>query len=138
VDRKEFLSMLGLGGAAAVCSYCFGGCNPSDPLTPPPANVDFTLDLSDPSYAALKNVGSYLYSHSLIIAHTTSGVYVAASSTCTHAGAIVFYDPSGNRFHCPAHGSDFATNGSVINGPAGNALATYHATLTGTLLHIYS
>jgi cytochrome b6-f complex iron-sulfur subunit len=138
MNRKEFLSTLGLGAAAVACSYCLNGCSPlNNPITAP-TNVDFTLDLTTPANAALKTNGGYLYSEGIIIARTVSGTYVAVSQLCTHAGGTVQYVSSANSFYCPNHGSSFATNGSVINGPATSSLTAYHTSLTGTSLRVYS
>jgi cytochrome b6-f complex iron-sulfur subunit len=138
MNRKEFLSTIGLGAAAVACSYCLNGCSPlSNPITAP-TNVDFTLDLNVPANAALKTNGGYVYNGGVIVARTTSGAYVAVSQLCTHAGGTVQYVPSSNSFYCPNHGSNFATNGSVLNGPATSSLGTYHTALTGTSLRVYS
>lgn len=138
MNRKEFLSTLGLGAAAVACSYCLNGCSPlNNPITAP-TNVDFTLDLTAPTNAALKTNGGYLYSDGIIVARTVSGTYVAVSQLCTHAGGTVQYVSSGNSFYCPNHGSSFATNGSVINGPATSSLTAYHTSLTGSSLRVYS
>jgi cytochrome b6-f complex iron-sulfur subunit len=138
MNRKEFLSTLGLGTAAVACSYCLNGCSPlNNPITAP-TNVDFTLDLTAPANAALKTNGGYLYSGGIIVARTVSGTYVAVSQICTHAGGTVQYVSGANSFYCPNHGSSFATNGSVINGPATSSLTAYHTSLTGTSLRVYS
>ncbi len=137
MDRKEFLSAVGLGAAVLACQYCLGGCSIQEVPTAP-TNVDLTLNLNDAAYTSLKSNGGYVYSNGLIIAKTVNGTYVALSSVCTHAGGTVVYDPANNIFHCPSHGSNFTTSGSVINGPASTPLAAYHAVLNGTSLHIYS
>jgi cytochrome b6-f complex iron-sulfur subunit len=138
MNRKEFLSTLGLGAAAVACSYCLNGCSPlNNPITAP-TNVDFTLDLMAPANAALKTNGGYLYNGGIIVARTVSGTYVAVSQICTHAGGTVQYVSNANSFYCPNHGSSFATNGSVINGPATSSLTAYHTSLTGTSLRVYS
>ena len=138
MDRKEFLSTLGLGAAAIACSYCFGGCQSSEDVAAPPTNVDFTLDLNDPAYSTLKTNGNFIYKDGIIVTRTASGEYVAVSSTCTHEGNTVQYAASGNRFNCPRHGSNFATDGSVINGPAARSLAKYNTSLNGTSLRVFS
>jgi len=139
MERKEFLSILGIGAAAVACSYCFGGCtnpNAGSNITAP-ANVDFTLDLTNAAYSALKNVGGYVYNAGVIVAHAQSG-YVAVSQSCTHQGTTIVFDAGGNSFFCPAHGSRFSLNGGVINGPAANALGSYKTALTGNSLRVYS
>jgi cytochrome b6-f complex iron-sulfur subunit len=137
MDRKEFLSILGLGAAAVACSYCIGGCKVNDQGITAPTNVDFTWDLTNTAYSGLRSVGAYLYNNGVIVAHTPSG-YVAVSSACTHQGTTVFFDSSSNSFFCPAHGSRFAANGAVVNGPASSPLAKYNTTLTGNLLRVFS
>lgn len=138
MNRKEFLSTLGLGAAAVACSYCLNGCKPLDNPASAPTNVDFTLDLTASSNAALKTNGGYIYNEGVIVARTGNGIYVALSQTCTHAGGTVQYVSSKNAFYCPNHGSNFATNGNVINGPASSPLTAYHTSLTGTSLRVYS
>ena len=138
MDRKEFLASLGMGAAAFVCIWGLQGCQVNNPVSEAPTNVDFTLDLTDPANSALKNNGGYIYKSGIIVAKTTSGAYVAVYSACTHEGTTVTYDSSGNRFHCAAHGSNFLTNGSVINGPANQALHQYNTSLTGSSLRVYS
>ena len=137
MNRKEFLSTLGLGAAAIACSYCFGGCESNDQVVTPPV-VDFTLDLNDPANAALKTNGGSLYKEGVIVARTSAGDYIAVSATCTHAAGTVQYVASGNRFHCPNHGSDFGPTGAVIDGPALQALEAYHISLNSTSLRVYT
>ena len=137
MDRKEFLSVFGLGAAAVACSYCLGGCKSPDPISAP-TNVDFTLDLTNPTYAALRSVGGYVYNGGVIVARVSNGSYVALSQACTHAGTTVQYVASTNQFYCPSHGSNFGTDGAVINGPAGSPLARYNTTLTGNQLRVFS
>ncbi|MBI1803424.1 MAG: Rieske 2Fe-2S domain-containing protein [Ignavibacteriae bacterium] len=138
MDRKEFLSILGIGTAAIVCGTCMDGCKQEDAVVNAPTNVDFTLDLSDPANSSLQSNGGYLYKNGVIVARTGSGAYIAVSMACTHQGTTVQYDLSNNRFHCPLHGSNFATDGTVINGPASSPLKKYNTTLSGTSLRVFS
>jgi cytochrome b6-f complex iron-sulfur subunit len=138
MDRKEFLATLGFGTAAVVCAYCLNGCSSANPVDAPPTNVDFTLDLTASANAALKTIGGYIYNDRIIIAHINDGSYVALSQTCTHQGGTVQYVTNGNDFYCPNHGSRYATNGSVINGPATKSLQKYNTTLNGTSLRVFS
>ncbi len=137
MDRKEFLSLLGIGAAAVACSYCLQGCQQNTGPTAP-TNVDFTLDLTAAQNSGLTAVGGYLYNNGVIVAHVQGGSYVAVSSICTHAGGTVYYDLANNRFHCPNHGSNFAVDGTVINGPAASPLMKYNTALTGNSLRVYS
>jgi len=46
------------------------------------------------------------------------GGFRALSSVCTHLGCITRYRPDENIIACPCHGSRFALDGEVIQGPA--------------------
>jgi cytochrome b6-f complex iron-sulfur subunit len=137
MKRKEFLSTLGFTAAGVLCAQCFDGCqSPTD--FSGPTNVDFTLDLTSSANHALTVAGGSVYKDGLVVARTIAGTYVAVSSACTHAGVTVDFDAAGNRFHCASHGSNFALDGSVINGPAGTPLRRYNTSLSGSSLRVYS
>ncbi|RPI05350.1 MAG: Rieske (2Fe-2S) protein [Ignavibacteriae bacterium] len=138
MDRKEFLTTIGVGAVAAFCSSCLAACKPLDPMVNSPTNVDLTLNLSDPAYSALNSNGGSIYVDNIIVARISDGSYVALSSICTHQGSTVSYNEKTNRFVCPTHGSIFATNGAVINGPASNPLLSYKTTINATSLRVYS
>ncbi len=47
-----------------------------------------------------------------------SGRLYVHSATCTHAGCVVEWNPFELCWDCPCHGSQFAPEGGVLNGPA--------------------
>ncbi len=55
--------------------------------------------------------------------------FAAASAVCTHLGCTVNYFQSDGRFHCPCHGSIFASDGMVQHGPAPKPLQWFEVTL---------
>jgi cytochrome b6-f complex iron-sulfur subunit len=137
MDRKQFLTLFGSGAAVAACTYCLSGCKSPDAITGP-TNANMTVDISQPENSALGANGGYVYKNGIIIARTVSGSYVAVSMACTHQGTTIVYDKNTNQFFCPAHGSRFATDGSVVNGPAGSPLTRYTVSVSGNILTITS
>ncbi|HWS00942.1 MAG TPA: Rieske 2Fe-2S domain-containing protein, partial [Prolixibacteraceae bacterium] len=142
MERSRFFSTLGISAGMIFLAPVLNSCSKSmDDGTNPPGggnngDVDFTLDLSSSTYSALNTNGGFIIKDRIIVARTSTGIFVALSSVCTHEGATIGYDGSANRFHCPNHGSNFTTEGAVINGPASSALKKYNTQLTGTSLRV--
>lgn len=53
---------------------------------------------------------------------TVDGVRRVCSAVCTHLGGIVRWNDAENSWDCPLHGSRFAPDGTVLTGPAVDAL----------------
>ena len=51
-----------------------------------------------------------------------NGELVAVSARCTHLGCQVKFNDAEETWDCPCHGSRFAVDGTVIDGPATNPL----------------
>lgn len=49
----------------------------------------------------------------------------AISTTCTHLGCKVYWEPEKSRFFCPCHEGVFDLNGNVVSGPPPRPLDTY-------------
>jgi glycine/D-amino acid oxidase-like deaminating enzyme/nitrite reductase/ring-hydroxylating ferredoxin subunit len=58
---------------------------------------------------------------------TNDGRIIHRSATCTHMGCIVHWNPFEKCWDCPCHGSHFAPDGQVLNGPAVTALGTLNS-----------
>jgi cytochrome b6-f complex iron-sulfur subunit len=134
MDRKEFLSQLGLGGTAIFAAACMQSCSKTDNLS----NTDFTLDLTSSAYAALKSPGGYIINQGVIVALTTGNTYLAVSAACPHEGVNVQFQAGQNQFYCAAHSSYFSSTGSRISGPAQRGLTQFKTTLTGNSLRVYA
>lgn len=152
MKRGEFLRNLGLSSAALMSFYCLGttmtSCSGSDdpaPATPTTGTgitgnadttkgaIDFTLDLANADYSKLKTQGGFVKVGSILIANAQGGKYVAMQRLCTHLQQdAIAYRLAENDFYCNpndgGHGSVFATDGSVKNGPSRQAMKLYTAT----------
>ena len=131
MDRKEFLSLIGIGsiGTALVCAGCSKSVNAG---TTGPSSIDFSLNISDAANSALQADGGYLFSNNVLIARTTGGQFIAVQQF-----SLVYQYPQ-HRFYCDGHGGTFSESGTVIGGPPPRSLKTYNTSLNGNMLHIYS
>ena len=73
--------------------------------------------------AVLQNGGKLL-----AVYRSEDGGLQAVSAACTHLGCAVHWNPGGKCWDCPCHGSRFAADGAVLQGPARRPLPP--ATLT--------
>lgn len=141
MKRNEFLTALGISASTVIFAPFLTSCSKSstepDPGPGGGGGVDFTLDLSLPANSALNSNGGSMLKSGVIIARTSTGIFVAVASACTHEGYTIMFESANNRFHCANHGSNFNTNGSVVNGPATTALKMYNTSLTGTSLRVF-
>jgi cytochrome b6-f complex iron-sulfur subunit len=139
MERQQFLAKLGI-GLAAVCTGCSlvsCGSNPKneDPTPSSDGNI-FTTNLD----TELLNIGDAKVSNGVILARIAAGNAVASFSAvqvaCTHEGTFINYNQAGGIYICPLHGSRFSKEGSVLQGPAVNALKKYNVVITGTSLNV--
>lgn len=54
----------------------------------------------------------------IAVARERDGTLHRRSASCTHLGCIVHWNGTEQCWDCPCHGSQFAPDGSVLNGPA--------------------
>ncbi|HEU0063868.1 MAG TPA: Rieske (2Fe-2S) protein [Flavisolibacter sp.] len=137
MERKEFLSLIGLSASAMVMA-CIGCSKGNSSGTSAPSNVDFTLDISQSTNASLNTNGGYLYSNGIIVARTLTGNFIAVQQICTHENFSIVYQPNNHRFYCDGHGGTFSEAGQVTGGPPPAALRSYNTSLSGTILRVYS
>ena len=135
MTREEFLKLIGFGALAAASMYCLGGCSTSATA---PQNVDFTLNITQSPYDDLQTVGKYVIKDGVIVAHISPGNYVALSAACTHEGTEVEYNSTKQLFVCPAHDSEFKTDGTVQKSPARKALTHYNVEVNQNIIRVYS
>ncbi|MFH9399656.1 FAD-dependent oxidoreductase [Streptomyces sp. NPDC017638] len=76
----------------------------------PPASA---ADLAPGDGALVRRGGERLAVH-----RDDEGVLHAVSARCTHLGCLVSFNRAERAWECPCHGSRFAVDGSVLQGPA--------------------
>jgi cytochrome b6-f complex iron-sulfur subunit len=133
MNRKEFLSILGISAGGIAVASCLSSCKKTETSA-----VDFTLDLTSSANAALNTNGGFLITKGVIVARTFAGAYIAVAAACTHEGTNVQYQAANNRFHCASHGANFSNSGTVQSGPTNKALQQFTTELSGTNLHVFS
>jgi cytochrome b6-f complex iron-sulfur subunit len=138
MDRKEFLSLIGLSVGGMLAAPFFSRCEKTEEESEH-TEKDFSLDLTDPANAALTSNGGYLIANGVIVAKTIMAKYIAVAAACTdNPNVNVKFDPPNNQFKCITHDAVFSSHGSVLGGPAYTPLQEFHTSLNGNLLRIYS
>ncbi|HYN95778.1 MAG TPA: FAD-dependent oxidoreductase [Pilimelia sp.] len=81
------------------------------------SHVDSVADIGPGSGAVLRVAGERC-----AVYRDEAGTVHAVSARCTHLGCIVAFNDAETAWECPCHGSRFAVDGSVIQGPANRPL----------------
>ena len=145
MDRKEFFSTFGFGLGAVCAGACLASCSKSStdtpgggmgPTPPPAAGVSFTVDLN----SEIKNMGESVTKSGVIVVRLAAGAsassFTAVQVACTHEGTAINFNNSQTRFICPNHGSQFTTEGVVLNGPASRNLKKYTITIASNTMTV--
>ena len=82
INRKQFLSKLGLGTGAIMATYCLGSLSSCDDEDDDyiGGEVNFTLDLDESAYNALNAVGGYVRINKVVIAAVSEGTFCSSYS----------------------------------------------------------
>jgi len=136
MERRKFFRNFAVGGSLLLTApVLFNSCSDDSDDEKTPAG-GITVDLTDPTFAALKTVGGFAYKGDIIIIRSTDTVYLALSKVCTHSNCTVTYNPSSKDIPCPCHGSKFSTEGAVLSPPANSPLKKYNVKQDGNILTI--
>jgi glycine/D-amino acid oxidase-like deaminating enzyme/nitrite reductase/ring-hydroxylating ferredoxin subunit len=93
----------------------------SENLTPLKNFTEYVTAGELESTKALKPGEGGLYRkglHKLAVNRDLDGQLHMHSATCTHLGCVVHWNSTEQCWDCPCHGSQFATDGTALNGPA--------------------
>lgn len=130
-SRRDFLC-LGAAAAAAACGGCAVLGSRKAAVTTEPRQGVIRLT-KEQSAALLASEGSILvkpkgFRDKILVVHLTDSALYAVSAVCTHKGCTVTYNEDVGRIDCPCHGSQYALDGSVTQGPAKRPLKRYEVT----------
>jgi cytochrome b6-f complex iron-sulfur subunit len=112
ISRRDFLALLGRGALWATAGVTVVALLRYLSFTEPAVPQVFVL--AEPSAYPLDTTTPVADGRAFI-KHDERGLY-AINATCTHLGCLVKQASAG--FACPCHGSQFAPNGAVTQGPA--------------------
>jgi cytochrome b6-f complex iron-sulfur subunit len=146
MDRRTFLGWVGVGSLASSLPVAIAACF-STATQPQAQNTDSTKEQIPiaradgfgvvGTVAQLNQKGQILNKEFapgpvLVIRNpTTTNQLVAVNPTCTHQGCTVDWKAQSRQLACPCHGSKFALDGKVLNGPANRPLKTYQVKIEG-------
>ena len=147
ISRRKFILWTGraiTGGLVAgallpVLESCAPTSIPAAPVIGPPATpgpdgripIDVSdLTASNPVKLAPGMTGSD--GMPVMITFVAPATYTALSSLCTHLSCQVQTQVVNGDLPCVCHGSLFAFDGSVKQGPAGRALTVYNSVFDAT------
>lgn len=142
MDRREFMTWMGVGGLAASLPVALAACNPDTADTTEPS-TDSTAeapeaDSGDDSVigavADLETNGFILNEAAAVgpvLVVGTVGSLTAVNPTCPHSGCTVDWDADQSLMICPCHNSQFNADGSLKQGPAKEGLPTYDVEVDG-------
>jgi cytochrome b6-f complex iron-sulfur subunit len=135
MQRRQFLGAL-TGPVVAACTVCMAACSKSAGGSNGAVNANFTVDLA----SNLTAVGSSLIQNGVIMVRLAPAnvpvSFTAVQVACTHEGTFINYNPGGNNFVCPNHGSTFTAGGAVTLGPASSSLKQYNISISGNVMTV--
>lgn len=146
MDRRTFLSWVGLGAIATSLPIAIAACTPQAEEEPT-AEAEPQLD-STPRADGFMAIGTVAeleekgfvqdmqsaISPAIAIADPSGSGIIAMNSMCTHQGCSVEWSADDQLLKCPCHGSQFNPDGTVAQGPAAAPLERYEAKIENDLI----
>ncbi|MEQ9403764.1 MAG: Rieske (2Fe-2S) protein [Cyclobacteriaceae bacterium] len=140
--RKEFIRTCGFGCIGLLTgSSLLHGCASTKYINAPingsfleiPVSA-FSTDEEGNEYRQFVIVQNDQLQYPISVFRINRDSYQALYMRCTHQGTEL--QIFGDRLQCPAHGSEFKSNGEVQNGPADTNLRSFPITIQNNLLKI--
>jgi Rieske Fe-S protein len=141
-SRRELLQGLGVAaiGALAVTAGCSQQGTSLSTATSSSCGSGECIDLTNAANRELTTAGGAMLvdmaGDTIMVVRVSDAQVIALSAICTHAGCAMDYAAGQKVLDCPCHGSQFATDGSVLRGPAVRPLRVYNVTLANNLITV--
>lgn len=141
-SRRALLQGLGVAavGALVVAAGCSQQGSSLSTATSASCGTGECIDLTDAANQPLTTAGGAMLidmgGDTILVARVSDTQVVALSAICTHAGCTMDYAAGQKVIDCPCHGSQFATDGSVLRGPAARPLRVYSVTLANNRITV--
>lgn len=141
-SRRALLQGLGVAavGALVVAAGCSQQGSSLSTATSSSCGAGECIDLTDTANKELTATGGAMLvdmsGDTIMVVRISDTEVVALSAICTHAGCSMDYVPGQKVLDCPCHGSQFATDGTVLRGPAVRNLRVYGVTLANNMITI--
>ena len=132
--RRTFVG----GGVGLVLAGCAGSTEPWQTTSVPVQEGMVELDVKD--YPELLTPGGLLAVRPgrarkpVLVQRLENDQVRVLSLRCPHLGCTVRWDNEEQTLRCPCHGSRFDDRGSVLEGPAKQALAVYDSQMQGNIV----
>lgn len=137
MNRREFFNWAGAGFLATQLPWVLAACSPQAPEEETASEDESSTASEDTTTAAadgfvavgtvaqLDTDGYLLDEDASVIVVRDGEELMALSPICPHKQCKVNWQASSSQLVCPCHDSQFAVDGSVVQGPATTPLPTY-------------
>ncbi|MBE9115349.1 ubiquinol-cytochrome c reductase iron-sulfur subunit [Lusitaniella coriacea LEGE 07157] len=140
MDRRQFLTWVGVGTLASSLPVVLAACNPQKDTetasTPSPDNPEIDKSVRPDGFQAIGTVEELeqdgkIFDRAtsaqpiLVVRNPETNTITALNPTCTHAACTVELDAANQVLACPCHGSKFALDGKVLAKPAPEPLPVF-------------
>jgi len=127
-------------GALAVAAGCTSSGSSLSTATSESCNGGHCIDLTNTNNKELTVAGGAMLvdaaSDTIMVIRASDTDVIAFSAICTHSSCSMDYAADQQLLDCPCHGSQFATDGRVLRGPAVRALRVYSVTFANNMITI--
>lgn len=125
MDRRNFLSWVGVGWLASSLPAVLAACTSAQPKSSDKSQNPSGFKAIG-AIALLEKEGKLTGDGVLVVRNPQDPkLLLAVNPTCPHKSCTVEWQSDRKEFVCPCHDSRFAANGAVTQGPADKPLPTY-------------